>query len=405
MAALRAGDTLCLRDGVYTETIAPRTNGTAAAPITIKALNDGAVTIDGQGVRKPLNLGEGTGGGNWFVIEGLVLRNGSEHVAIVKAANNVLRRISVYDANTNVNSQTLLIWGSSNTIEDCIVGGSSRFALDIFGGGNVTAVGNTVRRCLIVWTAWDGKNFCGIHWLGVYGLGIYNASQNRLENNIVYARTVNGVIVQANSSGVTASNNQVLGNISVMEGRDYDGSIWHYGSPTWPKVTRPQPTSNPYGAPCDDNVIDWTWPQQRIAYQLFGQGILSNNVFRDNLAADAVGLGFGALNPGGGQYNSNTFDRFTLLNNGAEASASDGGKGAQVKLLAGMTLTNSCISPKPAGWTQGAGARLQTRYVDGVLTSEPLWPWPMQGRAMAELGIDVTAIAQKYIKQAEAACR
>jgi len=394
---------LCLADGVYTQSIAPRANGTQARPITIRAINDGKVTIDGQGTRKPLNLGEGTGGGNWFVIEGLVLRNGPEHVAIVNGSNNVLRRVSVYDANTNANSQPLLLWGNDNLVEDCLVGGTGRFMIDMF-----QSSGNTIRRCFVKWDSWDGKNFCGIHWPGVFGIGVYNSSNSIMENNIVYAKTVNGIIVQANSSEVSAGNNQVLGNISVLAGRDESGNIWRYGSPTWPKVTRPQPTSNPYGAPCDTNVIDWTWPQQRIAFQLFGQGILSSNTFRDNLAADAAGLGFGILNPGGGRYSGNVFDRFTLLNNGDEASAADGGRGSQIRLASGMTagdVTNTCISPKPAGWTNGSGARLEYRYVDGALTDIPLLPWPMQGRAMAEMGVNATAIAQGYIDKAEAACR
>ncbi len=31
----------------------------------------------------------------------------------------------------------------------------------------------------------------------------------------------------------------------------------------------------------------------------------------------------------------------------------------------------------------GVGASICYRYVDGVLTNEPLWPWPMQGRIEA----------------------
>jgi hypothetical protein len=141
---------------------------------------------------------------------------------------------------------------------------------------------------------------------------------------------------------------------------------------------------------------------------LFGQGQLDRNVFRDNLSADNAALGFGVQIPGGPGATNTTIDRLTLLNNGADAPAADGGRGAQIRLGKGVTqgqITNLCISPAPNGQTQGQPARLRTRYVDGVLTDEPLWPWPMQERAMAELGVDVTAIAQAYIKQVEAACR
>jgi hypothetical protein len=34
----------------------------------------------------------------------------------------------------------------------------------------------------------------------------------------------------------------------------------------------------------------------------------------------------------------------------------------------------------------GTGARLDHRYLNGKLTNKPLWPWPMDDRAQAELG-------------------
>lgn len=390
---------LCLADGTYAQSIAPRVNGTAGKPITIRALNDGRVTIDGQGARKPLNLGEGTGGGNWFVIDGLVLRNGTEHVAIVRGSNNVLRRVSVYDADTNANSQPLLLWGNDNLVEDCIVGGTGRFMIDMF-----QSSGNTVRRCFVQWEEWQGKNFCGIHWPGVFGLGVYNASNSVVENNIVYGRAVTNIIVQANHATAAANNNQVLGNISVLAGKNYDGSLWHYGSSTWPQVTRPQPTNNPYGAPCNDNVIDWSWPGQRVGIQLFGQGAMQGNVFRDNLAANNAGLGFSANNPGGGVWSGNVVDRLTLYGNGSDAPSADGGKGSQIRLATGLpasAVTNLRMVPLPAGRAQGEGARLEYRYVDRVLTDTPILPWPMEARALSELGVSVTGIWQENARLGE----
>jgi hypothetical protein len=54
VTAAKPGDVLCLADGTYTEAIQPTTDGTAGAPITVRALNDGKATIDGQGQRIPL---------------------------------------------------------------------------------------------------------------------------------------------------------------------------------------------------------------------------------------------------------------------------------------------------------------------------------------------------------------
>jgi hypothetical protein len=392
---LRPGDTLCLSDGTYYQSIAPTVSGLPDKPITIKALNDGAATIDGQGVRKPINLGEnGAAQGNWFVIEGIVARNGTEHVAIVKGSNNVLRRVSVYDANTNVNSQPVLLWGTNNLVEDCIVGGTGRFMIDIFGGGGVNPIGNnTVRRCFVKWDSWDGKNFCGISWPGVFGMGVYNSSGNTLENNIVYGRSMNNFVIQANSAAAAASNNRILGNMSVLAGKDYDGSLWRFGSPTWPALTRPQPTKNPFGPlNCDTQVVNLQWPGQRVGMQFFGQGVMADNVFRDNLVADAAALGFSANNPGGGAWTGTVIERLTAFGNGADAPSADGGRGTQVKLPPGV----ACQDCRIEGGQQGAGARLQTRYVDGALTDVLVLPLPMEGRAQAELGISINAIWSEY---------
>ena len=59
-----------------------------------------------------------------------------------------------------------------------------------------------------------------------------------------------------------------------------------------------------------------------------------------------------------------------------------------------MTVSNSRIEGTEH---QDVGARLQQRYVDGVMTGEPLWPWPMEGRAQAELGLSVNANISPYV--------
>ena len=38
---------------------------------------------------------------------------------------------------------------------------------------------------------------------------------------------------------------------------------------------------------------------------------------------------------------------------------------------------------------EGEGARLTHRYVNGVLTDEPLWPWPMEVDAVLDLGSQI----------------
>ena len=376
------------------QSIEPRTNGTQANPITIKALNDGKVTIDGQNVRRPIQLGSNNQAwGDWFIIEGLVLRNSSSTALHVRADNNVFRRISMYGANTDTNNGPLLLWGSNNLVEDCLVGGVGRFMVDVYGGGGASASGNTIRRCVVKWDGWDGRNFCGVTWPNSFMMGAYNSSGGTYENNLIYGRGVYGLILQANTSTASASNNAVLGNIVVGMGKNRTAGgweIWDYG--TYPN--RPGPTDDPYDdTNCDNSVTPWTWPGQRSGLKFFGQGTLANNIWRDNLSADNAGLGFAYSNPGGGRYSGNVLERLTLINNGVDAPSVDGGRGSQAVFPPGQTCTDCRIGAAGTG-----GARLQYRYVDRQLTSVPLLPWPMESRAVSELGLSVTSIWQEYVR-------
>ena len=155
---------LCLADGVYTEAIQPTGDGTATAPITVRALNDGRVTIDGQGARVPLMLYR-----NYWTVEGLVLRNGAIAVARIEGDNNTLRRVSAYDADTNDNSAIIFIWGDGNLLEDVAAAGTGRYGIESY-----QSAGNTIRRAFIMPSGWDGRAFCGVQWPYFVGVGVYN---------------------------------------------------------------------------------------------------------------------------------------------------------------------------------------------------------------------------------------
>ena len=94
------GRTLCLLDGTYTgaaSMITPPSglNGSSGNPITIMALNDGAVKINGEGVRQPIVFNNNS----WWVIQGVDVYNSSNHVVEVwtNANNNIFRRIVAWN--------------------------------------------------------------------------------------------------------------------------------------------------------------------------------------------------------------------------------------------------------------------------------------------------------------------
>ena len=50
-----------------------------------------------------------------------------------------------------------------------------------------------------------------------------------------------------------------------------------------------------------------------------------------------------------------------------------------------LQLRSPAHDPEDNAFTSTRGARLCNRYVDGTLTSEPLWPWPMNQRIVDAL--------------------
>ncbi len=381
---LYPGQTLCIGDGTYTESIQPNVrNGQPGQPITIKAINDGKVTIDGEGKRIPVRLGENWGAngaiGDWFVVEGIVARNGTlGNFRIEHGNNNVLRRISAYNASTDENSHAIsIVWSDNNLVEDFIAAGTGRYMVDVF-----TSSGNTIRRGFSMWQGWDGRHFCGVSWPNGDNVGVYNSSNTTVENVLAYGRALTGIFIQANDDAAAANNNQILGSMVLLQGADYDGSTWTYGTGQKQPTSRPGPIVNPYGDPCPDNITQWDWGGQRTGLSLYGQGTLKDNVFRDVISANNVGIGFEAIQPySAGTKSNNIVERATIYGNGSGAMAWEKSQGGQTYVnMAGVTVRTD-------------GAQIG-RYVDRAKVAGPVWE--MQQRALSELGVDVAAIWQKY---------
>ena len=279
LSTMAAGDTLLIADGVYTQTLYGYRSAQAGQPFTIKALNDGQAIIDGGGTFIPVMLD-----GSYYVLEGIIARNGSENVIQVRGNNNTLRRISAYNADPNKNSQVILLWSNNNLAEDILTAGTGRYMFDIYQG-----TGNVARRVFAMWQRWDGKNFCGVSWPNGNNIGIYNGDSNIVENSIAYGRSLTGIFYQANNDSVSASNNKILGSMALLQGRDYDGSEWTFGTGQSQPETRPGPTTNPYGSPCDNSITWWEYGYQRAGLAAWGQGTVVSNVFSDSVTLDNMG--------------------------------------------------------------------------------------------------------------------
>lgn len=416
------GDTLILLDGIYYQSLNPNVrNGEPGNPITIRAKNDGQAIIDGEYQRVPVKLGDTWPGpiGEYFAIEGIVARNSSGAVYQIVGDNNVLRRVSGYNANTDLNIHVFMIWADHNLLEDCIASGTGRKMVMSYKGDH-----NVIRRCFTYWQSWDGRKHSA-DWPWGNGIEIYFGDYNIIENGISYGPDPDaGIGIHANSRTDAAIGNQILGSISIYTGMNDDGTVKYWGCPEKPEPCgpedRPQPTVY-------QGVTDFDGQgSMRSGFRLYGQGELRDNVFQDILAWSNAGLGFVYYPDPAGQHpdtRNNTVNRATLFNNGLDQPCTGawpcrgGGIGTDVRQAdiskPGLeSITDSYIEKIFIDWPdypngsrnmtsmEGEGARLTHRYVNGVLTDEPLWPWPMEDRVQAELGLSVTDLVMDILAQA-----
>ncbi len=403
---LYPGDTLIMLDGVYHQTLKPGVrNGTKDNPITIRAQNDGQAFIDGDGVRSEVvKLGGGWEGepgqrpvGDYFILEGIVARNAGTHsignVILIKGSGNVLRRVSAYDAHTDTNSGVIKITGEYNLVEDCVAAGTGRKMIHTLGDHNI------FRRCLADWRGHDSRLWHDC-WPWGDGIEIYNASNNTIENVISYSRNPTYAIhLQSQGPGSLAVNNKILGSMAVLAGMKEDGV-----TPMEPEWLGPRPGPTQYTC-----VRNFDWPGQMSGFHVYeGDAQVSDNLWQDILAWGNAGVGLGWLRGPTGHPASgnNQINRATIFNNGLNNSNVWGGNGTdavQDDLDRYTSINNSYIETiyTDEGYSSmsGEGARLTHRYIDGVLTNEPLWPWPMEDRIQAELGYSITDIMHDIFSQ------
>lgn len=155
MAGMSGGDTLVIRDGVYTgaDNVIDHNHlppsGTAAGYTVIRAENDGQAVFDGQGLRQMMYLvGRSTTDGPHHIrFEGVQWRNSSSTLVTVALCSYIkLMRCSCYDASGSGDGGDGFGVSHCNNVllEDCWSWGASRKHFYI---GN-SAEKIVVRRCV-----------------------------------------------------------------------------------------------------------------------------------------------------------------------------------------------------------------------------------------------------------------
>lgn len=363
LALLSAGDTLNLMDGTYTGAsgmIDPPDglSGVVGSPITVQAINDGQVLIDGQAVRRPVNFQ----GNSFWVLQGFNARNGSDDVIHLNNSNsNIVQRVCAWDTSISANAD--IFWCGSadgnastgNLFEDCAAWGTARKTYSASQGGNSTIW----RRCLGIWQ------------------GSTSPAGPKMTFSTYY-----------NSTNILAENCIAMWDASRMPNPALITDAYGTFSRDHFDVREAHPGPYLYGC------VSFLCSTQTVGTltRLFDIRDAFHEI--NGFLQDCAGyVGAGVPNVKPFWVDSSLSGKWmTSLSGG---SSSDYGSGTYALRLD--------LSADPSGIAQwknmftntvrpALGAWFYYRYQDKVLTATPLWPWPMNARIQAITGMDVTAL-------------
>ncbi|MDA8156639.1 MAG: hypothetical protein M0Z52_09350 [Actinomycetota bacterium] len=404
MGILSPGDTLYLEDGTYTINNAGsgsvvlyvRASGNSSSRITIKALNDGNAVIDGQGNYVTCQVAA-----SYVEIDGINFRNsgngsGWSHGIEIWGGNDILRRDivnkfgmgfsgTVAGASEN-NSMGIEIDNSAvNTlVEDCAVyvenAASAYTTIAPRVGINVYGTGSVIRRNFIYWQ--PGNNS-----IGPSSIQIYSVSNVLVENNVIVdnGSGTDGILFWGHYNGLTGE--RAYGNITR--------NMSSYG--IWITVDSGMGTCS--GTIFKDNVV-----LNNYGYPLRNGGD-TNMTIENNTVEGAHNAAILVANFGSNSYNLATYvsGNSAINNPGWESGGLTGDSQNNLYSSGSGSGSDSFTNPNYDYSTYGLGAYLIPssaigdrganalyEYVNGMLTSSPLWPWPMESRIQSELGMSVT---------------
>lgn len=389
ISRMDAGDELLVLDGTYYQSISISKSGTGNLPIIIRAKNDGKVIIDGKKNRRPLYIS-----GNYVTIEGMVFKNSSEYVVDITGDHNTLRRCSGYNANPDGNYHIFSIVRNAehNLLEDCAAGGTGRYCYHIWETRN-----NTLRRCF---GKWGDTN----HGSPRAVFAPYAAADNIFENCIgteVYPhpgfRAQNTYYcvyheMRTGHNNVLSNNNRFLGciffnnlkgGICISSGSgpqiEFINCVFFDHDRTYSGLGNTGYAIAAAGTHRQMIVKNCTFVNHRSSTVWYsGNDAVTNCIFMDNQEC----------------FNKSSNHRYCCFYNNETIGGALHSTDIQVDpgFKNGSYIYVPDDSPcKSAGENgEDIGANVVYRYVNGVLTNEPLWPWPMNQRILDELGYDVT---------------
>jgi hypothetical protein len=385
-AVAGAGKTLCLLDGTYQGDASmisppPGKSGISGSPITVRALNDGAVLIDGQFQRRPVTFV----GNSWWVLEGFNAKQGTSAVIYVVngSNNNIFRRIVAWDAYIHYNSAVFSVDNSdSNLVEDVGVFGTAGRTYQAAFGQPAGAPRNIGRR---VWARYEGaisQVFAEAITLN-YGNFQGATCENCLATYTVESLPENYSLTDQSGRQQTPGNNNCLyqrayGGACPQRNTNYrllfldQGGILDAGDGYGPDAARffgslGYITSVPGSGNVPPGVVS-------VSDQLFA----GSHIFA------YVDPNFSQRNSIHGFHKQNPAAAGTISHITSVTTLPDSIAGGNLTVTDHRTATTFAgLTAAQSPWTGTTGAQLCYRWINERVTTTPLWPWPMNDRIKA----------------------
>ena len=361
---MSGGDTLIVMNGTYHQSIGEWVylnglevstsnppSGTAGKPTTIRAEYDGAAIIIGNDMDLFIDA-------SYVVIEGFSFVSNSGGIAQVLGNNNAIKRSSFKSADTNCTDTLVSLLGDYNLIEDSWVFGSGHNGISIGKVYNYSGRFNTLRRVVVRLDSYVGSK-------GFNGISLYQAHNVTFDNVLVM------------DFGTTDSTFEFKGAIRSREG---DGSNHNfYGTMV---------LNNPYDGFISsttncENCIAWNIGERAIWQEKYSPGSFNKTTIGnsttgaqvyDNVFTNTLIYNSGGSNNIGGDFNH--FYSSPSTNMGNNYLTND----PQLKYI--TRIENNTPGFQSGLNNENRGAEIINRYENGVLTNEPLWPYPNQDRIM-----------------------
>ncbi|MCP4837772.1 MAG: hypothetical protein GY894_00210 [Planctomycetes bacterium] len=417
------GATLCLKDGIYRGAdsmldVTPNTSGALGNPITIRAVNDGGVFIDGEDLRRPFRLRWS----NYWVLEGFNVANSSAFAVSIggdisgtRIHHVTVRRVVAWDALiTNGSSNNFHVWGIDYAddvlLEDVAGFGTGRKVFTVYRSRRVT-----MRRAFARWEGSGGGSAIPISC-------IYRSYDVICENNIAV-----WTAEQQPSIGVPSGGRGAL----AMDWLAYGDESWAAdGDLNFdPKNAQMRMLGNIAIVPADLPDDPGSMPPTPLTpasatWMAYIKGVeYINNVAISNRNDMPLWRVEGCID----KPSAGAFCDWAIGLDETEAPLiarhNTGWGGNNLSKFTGWTVDDDRLEvaygdPPPDVFQGTMGATVCHRYVDGELrdgtgvsAAEPLWPWPMNERILAATTAavghspeDVTARIEGLLGPIPAAC-